>query len=335
MITRQHSLREERLRRITERPNEEEEFSDEAQLDESEGEEDEEVAVEKKGDSDFSSGVTVEAWTSFNRLHTVNNLACLAWAQQLGLPSFLGPGHTVVDFGCGTGEAVAHMAGRRLFGDAQIVGLDTNLGFIRHASSMWGSRRNNASYFWSHYQDDLAFLNGKVAVTTVFTVLHLLPSVLQESSLQFLKRLLIPSGHLLILHYLGRSEECFGRYRQIFQKLRASNRWRSLLARAHHKTLGFLSREKEESLSNLLSTLQKARFRLLHYQHYTASVVLNEANWRIIFNDPSIREMEFGDAYDNIPTQDRNEFISDFANLFAELRTGTNCHFAMVLAKKC
>ena len=28
-------------------------------------------------------------------------------------------------------------------------------------------------------QDDLAFLNGKVAVTTAFTVLHLLPSVLQ------------------------------------------------------------------------------------------------------------------------------------------------------------
>ena len=28
-------------------------------------------------------------------------------------------------------------------------------------------------------QDDLAFLNGKVAITTAFTVLHLLPSVLQ------------------------------------------------------------------------------------------------------------------------------------------------------------
>ena len=32
-------------------------------------------------------------------------------------------------------------------------------------------------------------------------------------------------------------------------------------------------------------------------------VVLNEASWRIIFNDPSIREIEFGDAYDNIPPQ--------------------------------
>ena len=40
-------------------------------------------------------------WT-LTRLHTVNNLACLAWAQQIGLPSFLGPGHTVVDFGCGS-----------------------------------------------------------------------------------------------------------------------------------------------------------------------------------------------------------------------------------------
>jgi len=329
------------LRRITERPTAEEDFSDEvvefeskAQLDESEMEEEEEVEVAKEGGSDFT-GVTVEAWTSFNRLHTVNNLACLAWAQQLGLPSFLGPGHTVVDFGCGTGEAVAQMAERRLFGDAQIVGLDTNLGFIRHAFSMWGSRRNNASYFWSHYQDDLAFLNGKVAVTTAFTVLHLLPPVLQESSLQFLKHLLIPSGHLLILHYLGRSEECFARYSQIFQQLRASNRWGSLLARAHHKTLGFLSREKEESLSSLLSTLQLAQFRLLHYQHYTASVIMNEPTWQIIFNDPCIREMEFGDAYDGIPPQDRDEFISDFANLFSELQTETNCHFAMVLAKNC
>ena len=110
----------------------------------------------------------------------------------------------------------------------------------------YGSRRNNASYFWSHYQvtmvttvdahiswtkpslhgaarvltnsllarvhlyhqmcayprlstttkvvvililivisfaqEDLAFLNGKVAIATVFTVLHLLPSVLQVFS---------------------------------------------------------------------------------------------------------------------------------------------------------
>ena len=59
-----------RLRRITERPVEEEE---------QEEEEDEEVEGRDEG-ADLSS-VTVEAWTSFNRLHTVNNLACLAWAQ--------------------------------------------------------------------------------------------------------------------------------------------------------------------------------------------------------------------------------------------------------------
>ena len=45
--------------------------------------------------------------------------------------------------------------------------------------------------------------------------------------------------------------------------------------------------------------------------------------------------MEFGDAYDSIPPQDRDEFISDFAKLFSELHTETNCHFAMVLAKNC
>ena len=63
------------LRRITERPTAEEDFSDEvvefeskAQLDESEMEEkEEEVEVAKEGGSDFT-GVTVEAWTSFNRL---------------------------------------------------------------------------------------------------------------------------------------------------------------------------------------------------------------------------------------------------------------------------
>jgi len=44
--------------------------------------------------------------------------------------------------------------------------------------------------------------------------------------------------------------------------------------------------------------------------------------------------MEFGDAYDSIPAQDRDEFITDFGALFDEEQTGKNCHFALVLAKK-
>ena len=77
--------------------------------------------------------------------------------------------------------------------------------------------------------------------------------------------------------------------------------------------------------------------------------------------EENIREMEFGDAYDSIPAQvwpylkwnwndffssilfkwinnvffqDRDEFISDFGALYDEQQTDTNCHFAMVLAKK-
>ena len=42
-------------------------FELKARLDESEEEEEEEEAVGKEGGSDFT-GVTVEAWTSFNRL---------------------------------------------------------------------------------------------------------------------------------------------------------------------------------------------------------------------------------------------------------------------------
>ena len=42
-------------------------FELKARLDESEEEEEEEEAVDKEGGSDFT-GVTVEAWTSFNRL---------------------------------------------------------------------------------------------------------------------------------------------------------------------------------------------------------------------------------------------------------------------------
>ena len=42
-------------------------FELKARLDESEEEEEEEEAVDKEGGSDFT-GVTVEAWTGFNRL---------------------------------------------------------------------------------------------------------------------------------------------------------------------------------------------------------------------------------------------------------------------------
>ena len=76
-----------RLRRITERQEEEteeEEQEGEQEEEEKEEEEQEEERVEEerrmKHGADFTS-VKVEAWTSFNKLHTVNNLACIAWAQ--------------------------------------------------------------------------------------------------------------------------------------------------------------------------------------------------------------------------------------------------------------
>ena len=58
-------------------------------------------------------------------------------------------------------------------------------------------------------QDDLAFLNGKVAVTTAFTVLHLLPSVLQAFNqphhATFTRADCPAMSFVLVLLYLHRS----------------------------------------------------------------------------------------------------------------------------------
>ena len=96
--------------------------------------------------------VGVEIWTSFNSLHTRNNMDTLSWALEKGLNMDMAPQDSVVDFGCGcvsvfnsewdllsitnifrTGETVEKMAGLGSFGRAQIIGLDTNLSFIKYA----------------------------------------------------------------------------------------------------------------------------------------------------------------------------------------------------------
>jgi len=107
------------------------------------------------------------------------------------------------------------------------------------------------------------------------------------------------------------------------------------LTKAHHKTKGFLSKEKEDSLSKLFAILKEANFRIIQYKHKISDVITNENTWRIILSDPCIREIEFGDAYDTIPPKARSEFISDFHHQFSSSRLGPNSHFCAVLAEKC
>merc|ERR1712142_51470 len=114
------------------------------------------VLCSKMGDNTDFKKVGVEIWTSFNTLHTKNNIDTINWAVEKGLKTNLLDTDLVVDFGCGTGEVVNKCAGLGVFGSAHILGLDTNLSFIQHASNQ-ARKRHNASFFWSEYHEDMEF----------------------------------------------------------------------------------------------------------------------------------------------------------------------------------
>ena len=106
------------------------------------------MGAKQEDTTDFKD-VGVETWTSFNSLHTRNNMNTVNWAMEKGLSTDMTSQDIVVDFGCGcvqlynvavntkiifrTGETVSKMAGLGIFGAAQILGLDTNLSFIKYA----------------------------------------------------------------------------------------------------------------------------------------------------------------------------------------------------------
>ena len=194
--------------------------------------------------------------------------------------------------------------------------------------------RNNASFFWSEYQDDLKFLNGRCSVVTVFSVLHLLPPAIQASSLDFNNSLLKKSGKIVILHYLGRSEQCFKKYLDIFEEMKSSVKWKQLLAGASHKSLDSLKKEKKESLTNILQKLKNSRFKILECEEVYNNVSVVENTWKVIFNNREIRRLEFGLAYSGIPFTHRPIFITEYSRKFELEKIETNSHFCRILAEK-
>jgi hypothetical protein len=58
------------------------------------------MGTEQEDATDFK-GVGVEIWTSFNTLHTRNNMDTVNWAVENGVNADLGHQDLVVDFGCG------------------------------------------------------------------------------------------------------------------------------------------------------------------------------------------------------------------------------------------
>lgn len=66
------------------------------------------------------TAVTAALWTSFNSLHTRNNLTAFHWAAERGLEP--DQARLLLDFGCGTGETVARLAGLGLLPSTAQIG---------------------------------------------------------------------------------------------------------------------------------------------------------------------------------------------------------------------
>merc|ERR1712179_683591 len=190
-------------------------------------------------------------------------------------------------------------------------GLNTSLSHTDLVVDFGCGKRNNASFFWSEYQEDLEFLFSKVSIVTVFTVLHILPPAIQTSSLDFINSLLKKSGKILILHYLGRSEQCFNKYLDIFEELKNSAKWKHFLQGSSHKSIETLRKEKEESLNNLVNKIKISGFKILECEKVYKNVMVVENTWKVIFNNRDIRRQEFGLAYNGIPLCDRPQFVSE------------------------
>ncbi|XP_023343534.1 uncharacterized protein LOC111712992 isoform X2 [Eurytemora carolleeae] len=188
--------------------------------------------------------VSVQTWTSFNRLHTDTNLKAVNWFLQQQQHNELQPHNILVDYGCGTGETASILGGLHLFGPCQYIGLDINLDFIQHATINYRSL-NNVMYFWNKHLEDFKFLQGKVSIVTCFTVLHLLNTVEKNQVLDFLNSIVEKNGKVLVLHYLGRTQECFQAYLEVFLQLQRKVYWNPYL-KSHHKSEERVELEKED-----------------------------------------------------------------------------------------
>jgi SAM-dependent methyltransferase len=98
--------------------------------------------------------------------------------------------HRILDFGCGTGKACAHLA--EVFPKAQVVGADLSDDALRYAKTTFGSDRvafANIGDLPQLERFDLCYING------VFH--HILPEERQQT-LTMIRDLLRPGAHLAL-----------------------------------------------------------------------------------------------------------------------------------------
>ena len=191
-----------------------------------------------------------------------------------------------------------------------------------------------ASFFWSQYQEDLPFLLSRCKVVTVFTVLHILPSEVQDSCLTFMHSLLNSSGKLVVLHYMGRSEDCFKVYLKTFQEMKNMERWKNLLKQSEHKSLKAFQEEKKVSLESLLHKLNSSNFSIKESKYIFSNTMIIKNTWKVIFSNKNIQRQEFGKAYEKVSSNDMEYFLEDFSNRFEANSLEYNSHFCMILAEK-
>jgi len=263
---------------------------------------------------DFKS-VAASTWTSFNRLHTVNNMKTVDWSLH-HLPT-LKEQDIVLDFGCGTGESVAYIGSLHKYGSAQVIGLDINLDFIKYAMAKF-RKFNNVSYFWSPYLEDFKFLRGKVSVITCFCVLHILPEVQLFQAFSFFHDILAPGGRIVVLHYLGRTDEYFKASLDIHTQLQTKPRWKPYI-KPQHKTFQQHRTGLETSNNELISMFQKNGYEAIDKQQAALRIIMNTSTLKVILGNDMIRKMEFGKAYENIPAEMRDEFALEYSQLLDNL----------------
>lgn len=279
--------------------------------------------------------VGVEQWTSFNSGHTSANMETVDWALKNNIMQHLGVQDTVIDFGCGTGETTIKIGALNKFGKAQVIGLDTNMEFIKHATeTARKTMRNNVSFFWGEYADDMKFLKSQCSIITCFTVLHLLTQLEVYSCLNLCHSLLRPKGHVLMLHYLGRSQECFQVHNKVFQELKVHKIWKKYLENSKLKTLERFVSEKESNRAEIVLSVERSGFKIIKKCDKIFPIVINYNVWDIIFRKNKLRKAEFGAAYENIPEKFLSSFLEDFVSSFEKYYPKMNCHSYMIIAEK-
>jgi len=275
---------------------------------------------------DFKS-VAASTWTSFNRLHTVNNMKTVDWSLQ-HLPT-LTEQDIVLDFGCGTGESAAYIGSLHKYGSAQVIGLDINLDFIKYALAKF-RKFNNVSYFWSPYLEDFKFLRGKVSVITCFCVLHILPEAQLFQAFSFFHDILAPGGRIVVLHYLGRTDEYFKASLDIHTQLQTKPRWKPYI-KPQHKTFQQHRTGLETSNMELISMFNKNGYEAVDRQQAALRIIMNASTLKVILGNDMIRKMEFGKAYENIPAEMRDEFAMEYSQLLDNLTIQDNVMFTMAV----